>query len=142
MTARLARISLSSTAVSSETLATLHLHTSPISSVASNQSGSHLLTAGWDAILGLWNTEVPSNNEVEIEYDGYDSKRRRTVHKDVKRKAPEAILKSHTDRISKAVFSSDGKQAYSCSFDSTIRAWDIENAVCIQTIVGCSTLQD
>ncbi len=40
----------------------------------------------------------------------------------------------HTARVSGAVFD-DEKTAYSCGFDSTVRAWDLEHGVCSHTIV-------
>ena len=29
-----------------------------------------------------------------------------------------------------------GANAYSCGFDSTVRTWDVENGVCVSTIVS------
>jgi ribosome biogenesis protein YTM1 len=44
--------------------ASLRLHTSPISSVAANEAGSLVLTAGWDGLLGLFSTAIPRDDEV------------------------------------------------------------------------------
>jgi ribosome biogenesis protein YTM1 len=57
----------------------------------------------------------------------------------IKRKAPIAVLKSHTARVSKALFATGlpGKgKAYSCGFDSTVRTWDVESGVCVNTFVS------
>ena len=145
LTARLTRIDLSPATGPSkaQTLASLHLHTAPLSSVATNASGSHVLTSSWDGLIGLWDTSIPDTDEVPAEetVGGGDRKKRRKVADDgdaarPKRKAPAAVLKSHTARVSRVVFGRDrGAHAYSCAFDSTVRTWDVENGVCTGTIV-------
>jgi len=51
----------------------------------------------------------------------------------VKTKAPSAVLRSHTARVSAVKSSPDG-DTVSCGFDSTIRTWDIERGLCSHTI--------
>ena len=143
LTGRLVRVSLDAdtgnrTAL---TLASLHLHTSPLSSIAYSRSGERLLTASWDTLIGLWESHIPEEDEINVVEVQPDRRKRRKVDgRDAeprpKRKAPSSVLKSHTARVSKAVFSSTGKTAFSCGFDSTVRSWDVENSVCTGTIVG------
>ena len=130
----------------SKTLASLHLHTAPVSSVSSDSTGSHLLTSSWDGLIGLWDTSIPSSDEVpEPVLNERDRKKRRKVEDSAKprRKAPLSVLKSHTARVSKVLFAPTGydnngdkKRAYSCGFDSTVRSWDTEYGVCEHTIVS------
>lgn len=143
LTGHLMRVSLDADTGSriSSTLASLHLHTSPLSSIAYSRSGEHLLTASWDTLIGLWESRIPEEDEVDIAEAQTDRRKRRKVggrdsEQRPKRKAPSSVLKSHTARVSKAVFSSTGKTAFSCGFDSTVRSWDVENALCTNTIVG------
>jgi ribosome biogenesis protein YTM1 len=143
LTGRLVRVSLDSDTEkpTASTLASLHLHTSPLSAVAYSRSGEHLLTASWDTLIGLWESRIPEEDEVDVVEVQTDRRKRRKVgghgsEPRPKRKAPSSVLKSHTARVSKAVFSSTGKAAFSCGFDSTVRSWDIENGVCTNTIVG------
>ncbi|KAH9924967.1 WD40 repeat-like protein [Epithele typhae] len=145
LTARLTRLSLDPSTPQSQTLASLHLHTAPVSSVAANASGSHILTSSWDSLIGLWDTVIPETDEVPDDAPSGDRKKRRRVAEDgetprPKRKAPAAVLKSHTARISRVVFDRDAKgvQAYSCGLDSTVRTWDVENSVCTSTITASS----
>lgn len=137
MTGRIIKLSVTESGYTSQPIASLHLHTSPLSSISSNSSGSNLLTSSWDNLIGLWDTSIPEVDEVDIEI--VDRKKRRKLggdsDKQPKRKAPISVLKSHTARVSKAVFSSDGKSAYSCGYDSTIRTWDVENGICTNTLV-------
>ncbi|KAF9558980.1 ribosome biogenesis protein YTM1 [Agrocybe pediades] len=133
---------------SSKTLATLHLHTQTVSSVSSNSTGSHLLTSSWDGLIGLWDTTIPTSDEVPEpalnERDREGKKKRRKLQRDAedehggrqaKRKAPLMVLKSHTGRVSKAIWGQeDENKAYSCGFDSTVRLWDTEHGVCEHTI--------
>lgn len=117
-------------------LASLHLHTAPLASIAASATGSHLLTASWDSLIGLWDTTIPATDEVAEPNTERDRKKRRKVDGSAraKRKAPVSVLKSHTGRVSKAVFGDAGR-AFSCGFDSTVRIWDTEHGVCTQTIV-------
>ena len=143
LTAVLTRISLVPDATpSSQTLASLHLHTSPLSSISSDHTGSHLLTGSWDHLIGFWDTTIPSEDEVAPVSDpSPDRKKRRKIgneaeHGHGRRKAPTTVLKSHTARVSKADFCpGSSKRAYSCGFDSTVRSWDVELGVCTDTIV-------
>ncbi|KAL0575560.1 ribosome biogenesis protein ytm1 [Marasmius crinis-equi] len=127
----------------SRNLAKLHLHTAPVSSVASNASGSHILTSSWDTLIGLWDTSIPSSDEVpEPAVPERERKKRRKLNgvdeNKPKRKAPSAVLKSHTARVSRASFGEGGQSntAYSCGFDSTVRLWDVENGICTHTITA------
>lgn len=137
-TARLSTIDFD--AKTSKTLASLHLHSSPVSSIAASSDQTKLITADWDALLGVWDTRIPEDDEVPLEMaeHGERSKKRRRTNGsgDVpKRKAPLAVLKSHTNRITEALFSSINESiAYSCSLDSTIRSWDVEAGVCVETL--------
>ncbi|RPD60551.1 hypothetical protein L226DRAFT_545076 [Lentinus tigrinus ALCF2SS1-7] len=94
-------------------------------------SGSHLLTSSWDGLIGLLDTSIPATDEIAQE-DG-DAPR-------LKRKAPAAVLKSHTARISRVVYGPEAKgaTAYSCRFESTVRIWDPENDMCTSTITASS----
>ncbi|KAJ6547288.1 WD40 repeat-like protein [Mycena capillaripes] len=134
LTAQLTEINLESTE-KTKPLASLLLHTAPLSAVSSNSSGSQILTASWDGLIGLWDTLVPDIDEVPEPATGDRKKRRKIEGNKPKRKAPLMVLKSHTARVSGAVFN-DEKTAYSCGFDSTVRAWDLEHGVCANTITA------
>lgn len=68
----------------STTLASLHLHIAPVSSVASNRQGTRLLTASWDTFIGVWNTDIPDTDEVPMEHVTEDRKKRRKVAEDTR----------------------------------------------------------
>ena len=143
LTGRLVRVSLDSDTgkSTSSTLASLHLHTSPLSAIAYSRSGERLLTASWDTLIGVWESLIPEDDEVDVVELQTDRRKRRKVggrdnEPRPKRKAPSSVLKSHTARVSQVAFSSTGKAVFSCGFDSTVRSWDVENGVCINTIVG------
>ncbi|KAF5365985.1 hypothetical protein D9758_006678 [Tetrapyrgos nigripes] len=148
LSAQLSRLTLSSSPSEKskiQVLASLHLHTGPVSSVASTSSGKHILTSSWDSLIGLWDTSIPSSDEVpEPSITDRERKKRRRLHggeKDAekpKRKAPLMVLKSHTARVSRIVIGNEGNDnsAYSCGFDSTVRIWDVENGICSHTITA------
>jgi ribosome biogenesis protein YTM1 len=136
-TAQILRISLDAAQTNSTPLATLHLHDAPIADVASSQDGKRILTAGWDGLIGLWSTNIPESDEVPLDtIAAPERKKRRKVQEggSVKTKAPSAVLRSHTARVSAVAFS-DGGNAVSCGFDSTVRTWDVERGLCSHTIV-------
>jgi hypothetical protein len=139
LTACISEIVFSSPNPSSKTLASLHLHTGALTSVSAHPSGSLLLTSSTDGLIGLWDTTIPKTDEVPSEDASAERKKRRKLddgESKPKRKAPTSVLKSHTARVSKAVFARDGgRTAVSAGFDSTVRMWDIENGVCTRTIV-------
>ncbi|KAH7908982.1 ribosome biogenesis protein YTM1 [Hygrophoropsis aurantiaca] len=157
LTARLTKISLPLSSHSQkatfQSLATLHLHTLPLSSITADSTGTHLLTASWDGLVGFWDTQVPDQDDgipASLLGNGEDAssqpKKKRRVAADItgetklRRKAPLTVFKSHTNRVSKALFgaengSGNGK-AYSCGFDSTVRTWDVEMGVCVDTITA------
>lgn len=138
LTAQLTRIAFGEDQKASAALATLHLHTGPVSSIASNSSGTNLLTSSWDGLIGLWDTTIPPVDEVpEPSVDSGERRKRRKVTQTEKpkRKAPTTVLKSHTARVSRVVFNGD-RSAVSAGFDSTVRTWDVENGICTNTIVS------
>jgi ribosome biogenesis protein len=145
LTAKLCRFSSSQEVNASNSvseLASFHLHTAPISSVAASRSAQTFLTASWDGLIGVWDSSIPANDEVPAPEDGTERRKRRKVAREenaAKRKAPTGVLKSHTARVSKVVFGpSPNTQnvAYSCGHDSTVRVWDVENGLCTHTIVS------
>ncbi|KAF9531251.1 WD40-repeat-containing domain protein [Crepidotus variabilis] len=141
MTAHVTQVVLTSDVTpSSKVLASLHLHTASLSSVSSSINGSNLLTSSWDGLIGLWDTTIPSTDEVpEPLLNERDRKKRRRIEETdkPKRKAPRNVLKSHTARVSKSIFSpSNQTKALSCGFDSTVRIWDTEYGVCEHTFTA------
>ena len=143
-TAQICHISLDGTQTTSTPLATLHLHDGPVADVASSLDGKSILTAGWDGLIGLWSTSIPETDEVPLDtIAAPERKKRRKVEEGgpvkAKTKAPSAMLRSHTARVS-AVSFSDGGSAVSCGFDSTVRTWDVERGLCSHTIVRTPTL--
>ena len=146
-TAQISRISLDGAGTTSTPLATLHLHDAPVADVASSPDGEHILTAGWDGLIGLWSTGIPEADEVPLEtIAAPERKKRRKVQEgggSVKTKAPSAVLRSHTARVSAVEFAAAaaGGNAVSCGFDSTVRTWDVERGLCSHTIVRTPTLQ-
>ena len=140
-TAQISRISLDGAQTTSTPLATLHLHDAPVADVASSPDGENIMTAGWDGLIGLWSTRIPETDEAPLEtIAAPERKKRRKVQEDgsVKTKAPSAVLRSHTARVSAVEFSAGGS-AVSCGFDSTVRTWDVERGLCSHTIVRTPT---
>ncbi len=143
LTAQITQIHLDAS-TPSKVLASLHLHTSTVSSIASNSAGTNLLTSSWDGLIGFWDTTIPSADEVpEPVLNERDRKKRRRIENSTstRRKAPLLVFKSHIGRVSKALFAREDGKAASCGFDSTVRLWNTEHGVCEHTIVSCPLIQ-
>ena len=69
LSARLTQVSLSpgSSSESAQVLASLHLHTSALTSISATQTGKHLLTTSYDGLIGFWDTSIPGKDEVPLE---------------------------------------------------------------------------
>ncbi|KAF8343088.1 ribosome biogenesis protein YTM1 [Cantharellus anzutake] len=133
-----------------KSLASMHLHTQPISSARADSNGEFALTASWDQLIGLWTLKIPEAHEVHAPEQVIQttSRKRRKLGKgngfdssdadsNVMRKAPEMVLKSHTGRVSKALFDPLGrKEAWSAGWDCTVRKWDVETGICLQTVTS------
>ncbi|GAA6044465.1 hypothetical protein JCM8097_004466 [Rhodosporidiobolus ruineniae] len=118
-----------------QTLYTLSLHQAPISSVRSRPlplssstptASPHLLTAGWDGLIGLWDL-TPGVNEGDIDLEDTDrKKKRRRQSTAIVNKSPLTVLRGHTGKISRAVFDrTDVAKAYSAGWDHSVRSWDL-----------------
>ena len=64
---------------SSTQLASLRLHSGPISSVTANQAGTLILTSGWDTLLGIFSADIPAEDEVPEGAAMLPRKKRRKV---------------------------------------------------------------
>jgi len=136
LTARITQVTLSTDGMSSsKVLASLRLHTAPLSSIHSY--GNRILTSSWDGLIGVWNSDIPHSDELLVDEENDRRKRRRVEGPKPIIKAPLGVLKSHTNRVSKAVFAPSGQtKAYSGGLDSTVRLWDTERGICERTIVS------
>ncbi|KJA19771.1 hypothetical protein HYPSUDRAFT_1094459 [Hypholoma sublateritium FD-334 SS-4] len=129
LTAHITQIHLDAS-TSSKVLASLHLHTSTVSSISSNNTGTHPLTSSWDYLIGLWDINIPAADEVpEPVLNERDRKNCRRIENSTstRQKVSLLLLKSHVGR--------DGKPA-SCGFDSMVRLWNTEYDVCAHTITN------
>ncbi|GAA6012123.1 hypothetical protein JCM10207_005137 [Rhodosporidiobolus poonsookiae] len=118
-----------------QTLYTLSLHQAPISSVRSRPLPSistaptaspHLLTAGWDGLIGLWDL-TPGVNEGDVEVEEVErKKKRRKQLTNIVNKSPLTVLTGHTGKVSRAAFDRiDVTKAYSAGWDHSVRSWDL-----------------
>jgi ribosome biogenesis protein len=129
---------------SARALASLHLHSGPVSSIKGNSKGTAYITASWDGLVGIWNSDIPEEDQVPLEANSKEPSRKKrkttsmttVANETIRRKAPVGVLKSHTGRVSKAIFDSNvDTKGFSCGWDFSIRSWDIDAGVCVSTVV-------
>lgn len=125
------------------TLYTLSLHKAPISSVRSRSfpssssstyssiSSPHLITAGWDGLIGIWDLTNGVNEGTENDLEGGErKKRRKKTPKGVAiNKTPVSVLSNHVGKVTRAIFDrTDERIAFSSGWDHTVRTWDLTTA--------------
>lgn len=118
-----------------KTVYTLSLHQAPIASVRARPlpldrstptASPHVLTAGWDGVVGVWDL-TPGVNEGEPQEDGSQrKKRRKQAPGTVINKSPVSVLTGHQGKVSRAIFDrTTAETAYSAGWDHTVRSWDL-----------------
>lgn len=126
-----------------KTLAILEGHDAAVVSI--DVSGNRILSASHDNSVGIWSTNYKDMNIVDslLKQNYGDAKgstqtqkRRRLADKDgsTRRRAPLAILESHTAPVEDIIFDkNDASVAYSVSQDHTIKTWDLVTNRCFDT---------
>jgi len=94
---------------SSKPHASLRLHSGPISSVTANQAGTHILTSGWDALLGVFSAEILSEDEVPEDASVLPRKKRRKVTEEENRPKRKVNHQPGTP-----LFIADGQRRHRC----------------------------
>ncbi|GAA6006119.1 hypothetical protein JCM11491_002037 [Sporobolomyces phaffii] len=125
-----------------KTLYTLSLHQAPISSVrsrspllssSSSSTPPHLITAGWDGLIGVWDLTKGVNEEEALgDMERTKKKRRKSASaaEIAKNKTPMSVLRGHTNKVSRALFDrTDASVAYSAGWDHSVRVWDLEHGI-------------
>ncbi|GAA5975430.1 hypothetical protein JCM5350_006477 [Sporobolomyces pararoseus] len=129
-----------------KTLYTLSLHQAPVSTVrsrsspllsssaSSTTSAPHLITGGWDGLIGVWDLNKGVNEEEALgggDMERSKKKRRKsTTNEIIKNKTPMSVLRGHTNKVSRALFDrNDASVAYSAGWDHSVRVWDLEHGI-------------
>ncbi|GAA5826659.1 hypothetical protein JCM5353_005005 [Sporobolomyces roseus] len=140
---QLSLVDVAPTPVAPQCIYTLSLHQAPISSVRSrpvshsstqSMEAPHLLTAGWDGLIGVWDLTPGVNEEEALESNGERSKKKRRksqVSSNIKNKTPMSVLRGHSNKVSRAIFDRNGDShlAYSASWDHSVRVWDLAHGI-------------
>lgn len=126
-------------------------HPLGITSLAFSPDGQSLITAGYDAIIRLWDL---SNDSVVKTYKGHsgtvwtiafrpDGKMIASAGEDrtiklwnVQEGTLLKIMEGHTLNVWSVKFTPDGNQIVSGSFDNTIKIWDVNDGKAIHTLEG------
>ncbi|ORX81810.1 WD40 repeat-like protein [Basidiobolus meristosporus CBS 931.73] len=116
-------------------------HKGSIESIAVHESGDHFLTASWDGSIKFWNTE--SVEEEDSSAVQTKNKRRKAAKEsDVPTKViptlrpctPLTTLDGHVGSVSSIIYNqSNYNQAFSGGWDHSIRIWDLESRVNVNT---------
>lgn len=117
----------------------LYGHRGAVESVRANDSTNRLLTASSDHTVGFWSTKksdappVPEGLVPKI-VTREGKRRKLNPAVTVPQRGPLSLLRAHTAPVSEAVFDEgDPTVSYSCSFDHSIRTWDLVTGTAVDT---------
>ena len=117
----------------------LHGHRMAVDSLAVHHPSSRILSASKDHSIRFWSTEksdapsAPAHILPSASFKG--SKRQKTGSSpNTATRGSLAELKSHTGQVSDTIFApNDHTVAYSCSWDHTVKTWDLPTSSCVDT---------
>jgi len=130
-------------------VAILKKHTSSVWGLCFNSSGKLLASGSIDCTIGLWNAEswelittitaCHEVNSVCFSPDGTmlaANANEKVQLWSVESQALLASLDGHDQRVADLCFSHDGGLLVSCSYDGSIRLWDVQSHNCRAKLVG------
>jgi len=133
-------------------IALLRGHTSSINDIEFSKDGLTLISSSDDKTIRFWDISNIENKNFKFKRDGGGtndiifSKTGKLFAStgywsnniylwDTETLHIQNILKGHTNKVKKLLFSSDEKKIFSASDDGTIKIWDLENQKNIKTLI-------
>ncbi|MBC8352054.1 MAG: protein kinase [Planctomycetes bacterium] len=126
----------------------------PVDAIAFAPDGKRFITGGWNATARVWNVDdgttidlpqqglyvqsvafSPVANQVAI---GCDDEATYLRIWDLETQQPLRTLQGHTDAVTSASYSRDGKRLLTTSFDNTARIWNVDTGEQIRVLEGHS----
>lgn len=123
-----------------------HVNSVESLNIYSTESNSTMLLSGdWSGNIFAWDINSIEDDSSQDNSDGNTRKKMKglsgssteSIIKDIK---PCYTLRSHSQAVSGISTSSDGKRLFSCSWDHSIKEWDVEKQDCITTWVGSKVI--
>ena len=124
---------------SSTEILTLHGHTSPISSIISNSSGTELISADWNGQINIYNipAELPTEHQIPAEPSSYlpGQKKRRKLQGNITSTIPGLTdgdvggggWRRIADGVMRGCWDKNGKgTVWSAGWDGSVRGWDVQ----------------
>ena len=124
----------------------------PSSPSSSTSSKQRLITSSWDHSVAIWSLDatysIPSTSTSSSSTAALSTKKRRKLanaqatDQAALTLAPAVRLRGHTAVVSSALFdrTADSGQAYSASWDHSVKVWDVETGSCSSSRVRLLTL--
>jgi len=124
----------------------LYGHKSSVDFVNAHERSGRILSASSDHSVGFWSTrksDAPAAPEELVPRSRVKDGKRRKQNPGVSlpQRGPLAIMQQHTGPVSAAIFDvNDATVGYSCSWDQTVRTWDLVTASLVDTRTTSSAL--
>lgn len=125
-------------------------HRNTVSSVVFSKDGQYIATGSWDNMIIIWSIEskkiirkISSGSAQSIVFspDGQHlltSSGNTAILWNLKTGSPVVTYRGHKSAVGQAIFSPNGQQIVTASYDDTLKLWDLNNEKALHTFKGHS----
>lgn len=120
----------------------LHGHSASVENLAVHAPSSRILSASSDRTVGLWSTKKAEGPAVPESILPTSNKRRKLSNtKSAPQRGPLSRLQGHQSQVGDVCFDEkDPTIAYSCSWDHSVKTWDLTTSTCVDTRTTAQSL--
>ena len=120
----------------------LYGHKASVDSIAVHGPSSRVLSASSDHTVSVWSTKKAEGPAASENLLPTANKRRKlSTAKTVPQRGPLSVLEGHQSQVSDVCFDGrDATVAYSCSWDHSVKTWDLTTGACVDTRTTAQSL--
>lgn len=113
----------------------LYGHKSSVDNLAVHAPSARILSASSDHKVGVWSLnkrEAPAAPEALL--PAANKRRKLSTAKSIPQRGPLSLLQGHQSQVADVCFDEkDPTVAYSCSWDHSLKTWDLTTSACVDT---------
>jgi len=120
----------------------LYGHKASVDKLAVHDPSARILSASADHRIGIWTTtaaELPPAPEALLSIA--NKRRKLSSTKSIPQRGPLSLLEGHQSQVADVCFDErDRTVAYSCSWDHSVKTWDLTTGMCVDTRTTAQSL--